>query len=108
MKRERNGVILVNAYLRAPGMVRQAERVAEELRVRGVAVQIVKNGAFLSDVRKNVLTLAQKCDFVVNLDKDKYLPRMLEKGGCACSTPPGPSNFATTRCSPISNSRGGG
>ena len=81
MKRERNGVILVNAYLRAPGMVRQAERVAEELRVRGVAVQIVKNGAFLSDVRKNVLTLAQKCDFVVNLDKDKYLPRMLEKGG---------------------------
>ena len=41
-----NGVVLVNAYLRAPGMIRQAERIAEELRLRGSSVRIVKNGAF--------------------------------------------------------------
>lgn len=76
-----NGVVLVNAYLRAPGMIRQAERIAEELRLRGSSVRIVKNGAFLSEVRKNMLTLSEKCDFLVNLDKDKYLPRMLEKRG---------------------------
>lgn len=76
-----NGVVLVNAYLRAPGMIRQAERIAEELRLRGSSVRIVKNGAFLSEVRKNMLTLSEKYDFLVNLDKDKYLPRMLEKRG---------------------------
>ena len=80
-ERKRKGIILVNAYLRSPGMIRQAERVAEELRARGADVAIVKNGAFLSDVRKNLLTLSENCDFVVNLDKDKYLPRMLEKRG---------------------------
>ena len=76
-----NGIILTNAYLRSPGMIRQAERIAEELRARGAAAAIVKNGAFLSEVHKNALTLSENCDFVVYLDKDKYLPRMLEKRG---------------------------
>lgn len=41
-----NGVVLVNAYLRAPGMIRQAERIAEELRLRGSSVRIVKTARF--------------------------------------------------------------
>ena len=64
-----NGVVLVNAYLRAPGMIRQAERIAEELRLRGSSVRIVKNGAFLSEVRKNMLTLSEKCPLLDHLIK---------------------------------------
>ena len=81
MERELSGIILVNAYLRAPGMIRQAERIAEELLAIGASAPIIKNGAFLSDVHKNCITLSKNADFVVNLDKDKYLPRMLEARG---------------------------
>lgn len=75
------GAVLVNAYIRAPGMIRQAERIAEEFKARGVSVPIVKNGALLSDVRGNRLSLSEPLDFAVYLDKDKYLPRMLEAQG---------------------------
>lgn len=74
-------IVLVNAYLRQSGMIRQAERVREELCARGVDAVVEKNGNFLSYVRKNSITVEEKCDFVVYLDKDKYLPRMLEARG---------------------------
>ena len=74
-------IILVNAYIRSPGMIRQAERVAEELRLRGAETAVVKNGDFSAYMHENRITLQQNCSFVVNFDKDKYLPRMLEKCG---------------------------
>ena len=74
-------IVLVNAYIRSPGMIRQAERVTEELRLRGAETSVMKNGEFSAFVHENRITLRQNCDFVVNLDKDKYLPRMLEKCG---------------------------
>ena len=64
------GMILVNAYIRAAGMIRQAERVAEELKVRGAEAEVVKNGTFLCDVRENRITCREKYDFCVYLDKD--------------------------------------
>ncbi len=73
--------VLVNAYLRSAGMIRQAERVAEELQKRDVDTQIVKNGTFLCSIRENEVTYPEYFDFIVYLDKDKYLPRMLERGG---------------------------
>ena len=73
--------VLVNAYLRSAGMIRQAERVAEELQKRDVDTQIVKNGTFLCSIRENEVTYPENFDFIVYLDKDKYLPRMLERGG---------------------------
>ena len=76
-----DAVILVNAYIRAPAMLRQAERIAEELRARGVGAEIVKNGGFPCAVRGGELFLARRPDFVVYLDKDKYLARMLEGSG---------------------------
>ena len=75
------GIVLVNAYIRSAGMIRQAERVAEELCARGADVRIVKNGDFLAEVRKNDLFIAQNMDFAVYLDKDKYLPQVLESRG---------------------------
>ena len=76
-----DAVILVNAYIRAPAMLRQAERIAEELRARGAGAEIVKNGGFPCAVRGGELFLARRPDFVVYLDKDKYLSRMLEGSG---------------------------
>ena len=73
--------VLVNAYIRSAGMLRQAERVAEELRLLGVETEIVRNGTFLSNVSENEITYLQNYDFIVYLDKDKYLPRMLERSG---------------------------
>ena len=75
------GIILVNAYIRAEGAFRQAERIREELSARGLSVRIEKNGRFLCRVQKNAVTLSEKIDFCVYLDKDKYLSRMLEKCG---------------------------
>ena len=74
-------IVLVNAYIRQAGMIRQAERIAEELHRRGVEVKIEKNGNFLCSVSKNEIALSEDFDFCVYLDKDKYLPRMLEKKG---------------------------
>lgn len=74
-------IVLVNAYLRAPAMIRQAERVAEELNARGMQAVIRRNGEFLCTVREGNISLAEPCDCVVYLDKDKYLSRMLEKAG---------------------------
>ena len=73
--------VLVNAYIRSAGMIRQAERIKEELQKRDVDAEIVKNGTFLCGVQENAVTYPQNFDFVVYLDKDKYLPRMLEKCG---------------------------
>ena len=75
-------IVLVNAYIRSAGMIRQAERIAEELRARGCAAEIVKNGAFTAAVSGgNISFEGERPDFVVYLDKDKYLPRMLERAG---------------------------
>lgn len=76
-----NAFVLVNAYIRSAGMIRQAERIAEELRARGCGADIVKNGTFPVQVRQNRIDLLRRPDFVVYLDKDKYLPRMLERAG---------------------------
>lgn len=74
-------IVLVNAYIRSGGMIRQAERVAEELRARGCEAEIVKNGTFPAGVREGRIELCGRPEFVVYLDKDKYLPRMFERAG---------------------------
>ena len=75
------GIILVNAYIRSEGALRQAERMKEELSARGLDARVEKNGRFLCRVENNRVALAEKLDFCVYLDKDKYLSRMLERCG---------------------------
>ncbi len=75
-------IVLVNAYIRSEGMIRQAERVAEELRARGCGAEIRKNGNFPAGIRGGEISFeGERPDFIVYLDKDKYLPRMLERAG---------------------------
>ena len=44
------GIILLNAYTKSAGAMRQATRIAEELRLRGVSADIRKNGAFDAEI----------------------------------------------------------
>ena len=77
----KKGIILVNAYIRSEGAFRQAERMKEELMRLGVQAEVEKNGNFLCSVKDGRIALSRQTDFCVYLDKDKYLPRMLEKCG---------------------------
>lgn len=76
------GLILNNAYYQTPTTRYQGDRLAAELEKLGVLTDILKNdffGAKIEDGR--LITLAEKYDFCIYLDKDKYLSYALEKSG---------------------------
>ena len=75
------GIVLLNAYTKSAGANRQASRIAEELNALGVQTEMRLNGAFDADIFSSRVRLTQKPDFVVYLDKDKYLSRLWEKEG---------------------------
>lgn len=75
------GIVLLNAYTKSAGANRQASRIAEELNALGVQTEMRLNGAFDADIFSSRVRLAQKPDFVVYLDKDKYLSRLWGKEG---------------------------
>ena len=72
---------MLNAYTKSAGANRQASRIAEELNALGVQTEMRLNGAFDADIFSSRVRLTQKPDFVVYLDKDKYLSRLWEKEG---------------------------
>lgn len=78
------GLIIINGYPRNEKFYRQAERIAEELRLLGVETDVRRNGEITATIERtgDVTTFTGKeYDFAVYLDKDKYLGRMLEKRG---------------------------
>jgi len=76
------GLIIINPYKIPYNSVIQAERLSKEFRSFGVEVDILTDGYTLChfDGNKN-LTLKNPVDFIIYLDKDKYLSAMLEKCG---------------------------
>lgn len=57
-------------------------RFKEEFDKLGVLVNVVKNDGSLAEIKDNNIVLnIPECDFVIYLDKDIYLARMLEKAG---------------------------
>lgn len=83
----KRAVILVNPYLSEDSEFYQPRRIAEELRARGVKTDILQN-AYLSHISQDgICTTFGAPDFAVYLDKDKYLPRMLEKQGLRLFNP---------------------
>ena len=77
------GLIVINAY---PGekFIRQAERIATELRLLGVEVDILRNGEVFSRILSDGETQVfpeKRYGFAGYLDKDKYLGEMLERNG---------------------------
>ena len=78
------GLIIINAYPNGAKFLRQAERIKTELCALGCQTDVVKNGeifAVVDDDAKTGVDLAEKYDFAVYLDKDKYLGKALEKQG---------------------------
>ncbi len=78
------GLIIINAYPASEKFYRQANRMAEELRRLDVSTDVLRNGeayAIVTEQGESVSRLAEKYDFVLYLDKDKYLGELLEKTG---------------------------
>ena len=78
------GLVLINAYPNGEKFIRQGVRIAEELKKLGVDTDVLKNGEIWAkiDGKGNVdVRLAKTYGFVVYLDKDKYLGKLLERAG---------------------------
>lgn len=76
------GLVLMNGYPAAEKFYRQSARIAEELRARGVEVDVRLNGELSLLLAENGDVFgAEGYDFAVYLDKDKYMGRLLEARG---------------------------
>lgn len=75
------GVIIINPYLVPENSLRQAKRLSDEFSALGVEVEIVSNGFLRSICDENGIKTRFDCDFIIYLDKDKYLSSILEKKG---------------------------
>lgn len=79
-------LIIINAYAKAESFSRQSTRIKEELALRNVAADIVRNDRFLfsvtdGEIAKGEILKSADYSFVVYLDKDKYCSEALEKLG---------------------------
>ncbi len=76
------GSIIINAFSTPEESVKCAERLREEFINKGVSCDIVTNGSLLTYLENGgVVTQLKGNDFIVYLDKDKYLSACLENAG---------------------------
>lgn len=76
------GLIIVNGYGLASGVEHQLFRLKEEFKKRNVPIDVRKNNENLVYIKDgNITTKLGKYDFVIYLDKDRFVARMLEKLG---------------------------
>lgn len=72
------GIIVINPYKYPENSVRQAERLKEEFINLGVSVEIKENAFFKTILSEDkIYSSLEKVDFIVFLDKDKYLSKEL-------------------------------
>ena len=78
----KKGIIIVNGYGLAQGIEHQLLRLKEEFQKRDVLIDVHKNNEMLTFIENGeIKTKLGKCDFVLYLDKDRFVARMLEKLG---------------------------
>ena len=75
------GLILVNAYTHSEHELYQPRRLQEELAELGVAADLKRNDFCPAYLDGGIKTDTAEYDFCVYLDKDKYVPRLLEGAG---------------------------
>lgn len=76
------GTIIINSYLSPVESVRQAERLKKEFLDLGVFVEIISDGSVRTFIKEGKVTSSiGNSDFIIYLDKDKYLSLELEKSG---------------------------
>lgn len=75
-------LIVINGYGLAGGIQHQVKRLKEEFSKRGVEVEIIKNTRVFAYIFEgNIKISLPKYDFVLYLDKDRYVAELLEKAG---------------------------
>jgi len=75
-------LIIINGYGLAGGIQHQVQRLKEEFLKRGVNVEIIKNTQVFAYIFEgNIDVSLPKFDFVLYLDKDRYVAELLEKAG---------------------------
>ena len=75
-------LIVVNGYGLADGIKHQVERLKEEFSKRSVEVEIIKNTQVFAYIFEGKTKIdLPKFDFVLYLDKDRYVAGLLEKAG---------------------------
>lgn len=75
-----NGLIVINGYGLADGIKHQVSRLLEEFSKRHIKVDVRKNNELLSYIEKgDIKTNLPSYDFVIYLDKDRYVADMLER-----------------------------
>lgn len=76
------GLIIINGYGLADGIKNQVSRLLEEFSKKNVEIDVVKNNEVLAMIESGeIKTKLPPYDFVVYLDKDRYVAEMLEKLG---------------------------
>ena len=75
-------VIVYNGFQVASGVSNQIERLSLEFSKRNVDVKLLKNTQILAYIDgNNIVDSIGKCDFIVYLDKDRYVANMFAKAG---------------------------
>ena len=75
-----NGIIIINQELGHNAY--KIKRFKEEFSSLGISLDVIVNDGTLAIIRNSELEInIPKCDFVIYLDKDIYLARILEKAG---------------------------
>ena len=78
----KKALILINAYARLKSSLNQSARLQEEFDKLGVKADIKKNNIDTAMIIKGApVSFIKDYDFVVYLDKDKYVSALLEKAG---------------------------
>lgn len=79
----KKALILNNAYLATEHYLYQSRRLREELEALGVSVDVLANDGFFAAVDEDgsVDLNLGGYDFCIYLDKDKYVPYLLERAG---------------------------
>ena len=75
------GLILVNAYTHSDHELYQPRRLQEELAELGVAADLKRNDFCPAYLDGGIKADVAEYDFCIYLDKDKYVPRLLEGAG---------------------------
>ena len=75
-----NGIIIINQEI--GHNVYKIKRYKEEFSKLGISLDVFVNDGTLAMIKDNELSInLPKCDFIIYLDKDIYLARILEKAG---------------------------
>ncbi len=75
------GIIIINPFLIPQESVRQAERLKQEFNKKQVEIDIISDGYLRNCLENGEFNIELNADFIIYLDKDKYLSEVLERNG---------------------------